>query len=226
MARKSRRDNALKHGAFSKQTLLWGETQEEYDVFRAAIYSEWYPEGPSEENLVESLCNLLWRARRYRRREQIEDQKKRDAVRQCNEVSRYVDQLRAFAPEFEKATTKEDVEKVFADHPEYYATTIRSKWPLQESEDPNKWGERIAKGLAAWVVERHEGADEFFVTSNPVDMVLSLKVMQVLDDKIENITKRLVQLKAAKQTLRRLEPRLVEARPEAQPSMPAPNKAS
>jgi hypothetical protein len=83
-------------------------------VFRAAIYSEWYPECPSEEDLVEILCNLLWRARRYRRRQQIEDQKKRDAIRQCNEVSHYVDQLRALAPEFEKAANKEDVERIFA----------------------------------------------------------------------------------------------------------------
>lgn len=226
MTRKSRRDNALKHGAFSKQTLLWGETQEEYDAFRAAIYAEWQPEGPTEDNLVESLFNLLWRALRYRRREQMQDQKNLDAIRRRNEVSHHVDRLRALAPEFEKATNKDDVENVLARLAQSYSNTIRSKWPLKEDEDSNKWGERISKGLAAWDVTRHEGPDEFLATSDPLDIVVSLKVMQVLDDKIEQITKRLVQLKAAKQTLRRLEPKLVEARSKDQPSIPSPNIAS
>jgi hypothetical protein len=94
---------------------------------------------------------------------------------------------------------------------------------LKESEDPNKWGERIAKGLAAWVVKRHEGADEFLVTSDPVDLIASLKVMQLLDNKIEQITKRLVQLKAAKQTLQQLQPKLVgTARIQERPSNPSP----
>jgi hypothetical protein len=172
MAGKSRRENALKHGAFSKQTLLWGETQEEYDAFRVAVYAEWQPEGPSEEQLAESLLNLLWRARRYRRREQMQDQKKLDAIRQRNEVSHHVDRLRAFAPEFEKAATKDDVEKVLANLPADYDETIRSRWPLKEDEDPNKWGERNAKALAAWIVERHEDPDEFLVTSDPMDISL------------------------------------------------------
>lgn len=225
MSKKSRRDNALKHGAFSKQTLLWGETQEEYDKLRTAIYVEWYPEGPSEENLVECLLNLLWRALRYRRREQMRDQKSLDAVRQRNEASYLVDELRALAPQFEKAVTKEQVEKIFADLPDSCGKLIRSKWPLKEDEDPNKWGEKIAMGLSAWAVERHEGPDEFLATSDPMDIVVSLKVLQSLDDKIEQITKRLVQLKAAKQTLRRLEPKLLEARPKEPPSVPSPNNA-
>jgi hypothetical protein len=86
---------------------------------------------------------------------------------------------------------------------------IRAKWALKQDEDSVKWGERIAKGLASWSVTRQEGAAAFLAMSDLVSVLLTLKVTEPIGAKIEQITKRLVQVKAAKQALRRLEPKLI-----------------
>jgi hypothetical protein len=210
MSRKPKPSNALKHGAFSEQTLLWGETQEEYEAFRAAVYAEWQPDGPAEENLVEGMLNLLWRCRRFGRHQQLEDRKKLEQIRLQNELSRYADKMRPLAGEFATATSKEDVEEILSRlEDEKYGIIVRTKWPLGEKDDPSKWGDKIAKGLGSWKVERREDADEFLAMNDPIGFALMLKPMDLIDAKIEQTTKRLVQLKAFKQTLRQLEPKQI-----------------
>jgi hypothetical protein len=209
MSKKSSQANSLKHGVFSEQTLLWGETQEDYDTYRAAIYSEWQPEGPAEENLVESLLNLLWRSRRFARHQQLVDKKKLEQIRVENEVGRWADEMRPLAGEFAEATSKENVEEILSSLETYHRSVIRQKWPLLENEDPSKWGERIAEGLKSWKLERRENADEFLAMNDPIGFALLLKSLDMIDSKIEQTIKRLVQLKAFKQTLRQLEPKQI-----------------
>lgn len=200
-----RRANRLKHGAYSEQTLLRGETQKELDQLRDDLYAEWQPAGPTEAHLVEELLNLIWRARRYRRHTQIDEKKKLKAIRRSNEASHYIDALRAFVPAFEKAKTKEEVEVVFATLTEADAAVIRRRWPLNEGEDSNKLGEKIAKGLAGWNVTRYDDLEEFLEVGDPADFALSLKLIEPLDAKTKQTINRLTRLKAEKQALRTLE---------------------
>jgi hypothetical protein len=83
---------------------------------------------------------------------------------------------------------------------------ILHKWPLGKDEDPKGWGAKIAKGLQDWKFEKREGPKEFLAMSDHDDLHLALVRRERLDAKIEQTIKRLIQLKAAKQAQRQLEP--------------------
>lgn len=205
----SGKPNALKHGATSKIVLLWGEKEKDYDTLRAGLYQEWYPDGPTEENLVQQMLYWLWRRQRLDRHEEIAAQEKLRTIRHNNMVCDFIDALRVYAPDFEKANTKEQVEDLLSTLPPDYGNFIRQKWPLAENEDPTKWGTRIAKGMASWNVKRHDGPAEFLALSDPNGLEVTIYRREGIDAKVEQIIKRLVQLKAMKQTQRRLEPKLI-----------------
>ena len=56
--------NALKHGIFSNDVLLEGESKPELDDLLNGLREDYQPEGAMEEILVEKLTALLWRQRR------------------------------------------------------------------------------------------------------------------------------------------------------------------
>ena len=60
------RFNALQHGVLSKHTVLPWEDREEYDALLDAVVTEYRPQGPIEEHLVEELAGIIWRKRRLR----------------------------------------------------------------------------------------------------------------------------------------------------------------
>ena len=64
MPKKDRSKNALKHGAFSRELILPGESRKEYERLLAELEAEYSPSGPSEIYLVNHLASLLWRERR------------------------------------------------------------------------------------------------------------------------------------------------------------------
>jgi hypothetical protein len=59
--------NALKHGAFADAVIIPGEDPQEFQELLAALRDEWNPEGPSENDKVESIAMNMWRKRRFRR---------------------------------------------------------------------------------------------------------------------------------------------------------------
>ena len=64
MSKQRRKPNAMKHGANAKVVLLWGERFEDYESLQVGFFKEYYPDGPSEEYLVQALVDLVWRRRR------------------------------------------------------------------------------------------------------------------------------------------------------------------
>ncbi|MFC1781105.1 hypothetical protein ACFLZ8_02435 [Planctomycetota bacterium] len=56
--------NALKHGLFALQTVISGESQQQYELFRAALLSELAPAGAVETMLAERAVSLSWRLKR------------------------------------------------------------------------------------------------------------------------------------------------------------------
>jgi hypothetical protein len=166
--------------------------------------------GSTEEYLVQTLLDLRWRGRRLDCYEQITIQKRLDKIREANNHSRHVENLRSFASEFNEATSVEEVEALLARLISLYSNTIRSRWPLQTGEDPSTWGAKIAKGLLSWDPgPRHEQADEFAKIFDLDTFDDDLARIERLDAMIDRTIKRLMQIKTMKQMHGRLEPKLI-----------------
>ena len=56
MPKKDRSKNALKHGAFSRELILPGESRKEYERLLSELEAEYSPSGPSETYLVNQSC--------------------------------------------------------------------------------------------------------------------------------------------------------------------------
>jgi hypothetical protein len=200
--------NALKHGANAKEVMLWSERYEDYESLRAELFLEFSPSGSTEEYLVRTLLDLRWRRRRLDCHEQITIQKRLHEIREKNEASRHIENLRALAAEFNEATSGEKVEALLARLG--YEEFIRKQWPLQEGEDANTWGPKIAKGLLSLrSASRHEQADEFIAVVDLDAFDMALARIERLDAMIERTIKRLMQIKTMKQMHGRLEPKLI-----------------
>ena len=206
----SKKRNALKHGANAKEVMLWSERYEDYEALRADLYLEFTPSGSTEEYLVRTLLDLRWRRRRLDCHEQITIQKRLDEIREVNENSRHVENLRSFASEFNEADSVEKVETILSRLSPLYSNTVRGQWPLQAGEDTNTWGPKIAKGLLSWKpAPRHEQADEFVEIVDLEEFDMALARIERLDAMIERTIKRLMQIKTMKQMHGRLEPKLI-----------------
>jgi hypothetical protein len=210
MSMASKKRNALKHGANAKEVMLWSERYEDYEALRADLYLEFTPSGSTEEYLVRTRLDLRWRRRRLDCHERITIQKRLDKIREENETSRHIENLRSFATEFNGATNAEKVEALLATLSSLYSNTIRHRWPLQTGEDPTTWGPKIAKGLLSWEPpRRHEQADEFIAMVALETFDMALARIERLDAMIERTIKRLMQIKTMKQMHGRLEPKLI-----------------
>jgi hypothetical protein len=211
MSSSSKKRNALKHGAAAQEVMLWSEKCEDYEALRAGLYEEWFPQGKTEEYEVNALLGLLWRRRRLERYEQIGMQKRLAAVREANETSRHIENLRSFGPKFEKAKTSEEVKELLSQLNPLYSNTIRSKWPLKEGDDPTKWGSKIASGLSEWKPsQRHEEGNEFLQVVDLDSFDQELNRIERLDAMIDRTIKRLMQIKTMKQMWTRLQPKLID----------------
>ena len=179
----SKKRNALKHGANAKEVMLWSERYEDYELLRAELYLEFAPSGSTEEYLVRTLLDLRWRRRRLDCHEQITIQKRLDKIREENETSRHIENLRSFASEFNEATSVEKVEALLAPLSSLYSNTIRQRWPLQTGEVPNTWGPP----------RRHEQAYEFMAIVDLEKFDMALARIERLDAMIDRTIKRLMQ---------------------------------
>jgi hypothetical protein len=58
------RDNAVKHGIFSRVVVLEGEPATEYDALLKGFWDAVNPQGELEEHLVDRMATSAWRQRR------------------------------------------------------------------------------------------------------------------------------------------------------------------
>ncbi|MHC2463500.1 hypothetical protein [Bradyrhizobium embrapense] len=71
-AKRLRKPNALRHGAYSSIKLLPWEDPDAFEELRRAIWEEWRPEGPSEHDCVETIFLCLWRKQRLRAKRKLD----------------------------------------------------------------------------------------------------------------------------------------------------------
>jgi hypothetical protein len=81
--------NATKHGVFSKEILLKGESKGEYEELLARLREDILPVGALEELLVEKLATITWRQRRLLLAEGADIQKNREFVGWDQRCRRY-----------------------------------------------------------------------------------------------------------------------------------------
>lgn len=201
MPKSGRSKNAMKHGAFSRELILPGESRKEYQVLLAALEKEWTPQGPTEIELVRRLASLYWRLRRLEVYEQSKMQKGRDAVQLRNEVYPLRRLLQSLGPRLAKATTFKEIEEILVSN-EFSVAFIASKVPQPPADQESKWGPAIAKYLEKMEIrEPLHGIDEYTEIVDPIKIELEILGSNRLQEEIDRTIKRLVQIKTYKQLL-------------------------
>src|SRR5215472_612191 len=110
MPKKDRSKNALKHGAFSREVILPGESRKDYERLLAELEAEYSPSGPSEIYLVNHLASLLWRERRLQVYRQARLETRVRTIESNNKQSYWLGALKSLSPQLATAATAKEVE--------------------------------------------------------------------------------------------------------------------
>lgn len=224
----AKKQNALKHGVYSCEVMLPGENRSDYEALRAAHYDEWAPDGVIEECLVDELFMMRWKKRRLDQYDQIRLQQRFAQIHEKNEGNRHRTNLKNLSAEFRVATSIEAVEKILSTLSPFYCRVITQWVPRESSKDLAQWGAAVGKFLSELKTEDYlEGADLFVEIVDPDQMEKDIARSIRLDEAIDRKTKRIIQVKAAKQIFpgmrkdRTSEPKLINAGVGASPPVPA-----
>jgi hypothetical protein len=206
----SNKHNALKHGAYAEEFMLWGENYSDYESLRSALNKEWAPEGGSEEYLVQRLVKLIWRRQRLDRYEHIKAEQAQEEIRRQSRVLHSLEKVFPLASDFKRARTEAAVEELISVLDKEQASIVRSNWPLDKCELSFEWGPAIADGLSRLEFSRrYEGCAEF---ARIVELTVDDKASaseERLDASIDRTVKRLLQIKTWKQMYHQLEPKVI-----------------
>ena len=196
----AKKQNALKHGVYSREVMLPGEKWSDYEALRTAHYDEFMPEGVIEECLVDELFKLRWRKRRMDQYDQIRLRQRAAQLHEKNDMSRHRMNLKSFAAEFSNATTVEAVEQILFLLSPLYTNTITGRLPREKFEDPTKWGQAIGKFLSDFKSEEPLEDEALFAEIVDPDLMEKEILRSTrLDEAIDRKIKRIIQVKAAKQ---------------------------
>jgi hypothetical protein len=224
MPKKSeKKQNALKHGAYSSEVMLPGEKPADYQALSAAHQEEWAPDGVTEQCLVEDLVALRWKKQRIDRYDQICLQQRVAKLSLENEYNRHRHRLKNLGPEFSKASGVDAAHQILSRLSPTYVEIIKSWIPMEKCKDPAEWSQEIGKFLSNLKLDDPlEGPDLFAAMVNPHSMEIEISRSERLDEAIDRKIKRLMQVKTAKQIFPNMRK---NARPEPKLVSPPPNAA-
>ena len=195
-----KKQNALKHGAYSREVMLPGEKRSDYDALSSAIFDEWVPDGVTEQGLVANLVNYHWRKLRMDQYNQIRLQQRSDKLRQENEINRHRTNLKNLGTEFSKTDSVEATEKILDRLSPLYTEIIMGWIPHDKCKDPSQWGQEIGKFLSNLTPDEPlEGPGLFAAIVDPDLMDKEISRSDRLDEAIDRTIKRLMQVKLGKQ---------------------------
>jgi hypothetical protein len=199
MPKKDRAKNALKHGAFSRELILPGESRKDYERLLAELEAEYSPSGPTEICLVNHLASLLWRQRRLQVYWQAKLENRVSAIQRNNDASYWQRLLKSLAPQLAAATTAKEVEAILASK-HFTSGVITSKVPQPPPDQEATWGPAIAEHLNKMEIpEQLHGIDAFKCAFDPIEMEREILQANRLHEEIDRTIKRLVQVKGYKQ---------------------------
>jgi hypothetical protein len=222
--RKHKRPNAQKHGVFAEPLILPGEDPREFEALHAALIEEWTPSGPSEQSRVFGIADAEWRKLRSRRFVQA-----KAIANSLNPDHPAFDETRGLL-EFGYLMCREP-ETAMSEYASKFlrAGKIRyltEKIPRQNFKSVAEWAVAVAQeiksvllpaapGFAALEPDRLDPATEAlrteiikmqsFVTTIHVRNFSDddLDQQERLDARIARLTRELIEIKTAKQVLRR-----------------------
>jgi len=202
MRKKDRSKNALKHGAFSRELILPGESRKEYERLLSELEAEYSPSGPSETYLVNHLASLLWRERRLQVYRQAMLEQRVRTIESNNAARHRRGALKLLAPQLAAATTAKEVEAILASR--YFTpAAITSDVPQPPPDQEANWGPAIAEHLNKMEVAKQlHGIDAFMhaldYALDPREMERELLQENRLHEEIDKTIKRLAQVKGYK----------------------------
>ena len=198
MRKKDRSKNALKHGAFSRELILPGESRKEYERLLSELEAEYSPSGPSETYLVNHLASLLWRERRLQVYRQAMLEQRVRTIESNNAARHRRGALKLLAPQLAAATTAKEVEAILASR--YFTpAAITSNVPQPPPDQEPNWGPAIAEHLNKMEVAKQlHGIDAFAEAVDPVEMECEMLQENRLHEEIDKTIKRLAQVKGYK----------------------------
>jgi len=203
---KSENKNALKHGAFSQALILPGEDPNDLQELLTALRDEWNPEGPSENDKIESIAICMWRKRRFRTylRNSLAKNVRIEAALEQHRNRRF-ETLLDFWEEIEESdlpgsVTEESLtEKVGP----FWADQFKTRRPRKNYDSDEAWLKAICEFIAAIQDQRFTPrSDEL----PPLDEELSTEEFanreqdfeERIDAKIDRDIKQLGQIKTMK----------------------------
>jgi hypothetical protein len=208
--------NSTKHGAYSRELMLPGERRVDFEKLRRAHYDELAPEGINEESVVDALIELHWKRRRLTQYDQARLRQRNEQVRLDNEVLDDTCFLRDLGPCFSDAADAEAAEQILAQLKPDYQWAIKQWVPREKCLDPAKWHQDVGKFLSCIKTEEPmEDPDLFATIVDPDLMEQEIARLSRLDEAIDRMIKRLMQLKTGKQVFpsmrkdKRPEPKLI-----------------
>jgi hypothetical protein len=226
--RRAKKQNALKHGVYSRDIMLPGESFRGYDALAAELDEEWAPEGPTECSLVERLVGLYWRKQRLDRYENAKLKQRVEAIHERNEINRDRQNLKNLAPKFTDAKTVEAVEKILSRLSPFYNEIITDAVPRAESQETTPWGPSIGAYFSDLETkDQLEGPAKFIAILDPDLVEMNMARSDRIDEAIDRTIKRLMQVKTAKQVFpnmrrnEKAEPKLINVPALAGPGVEA-----
>lgn len=191
--RKWRRPNALKHGAFSTNPAIPGETLREFRKLHSDLIDEWQPCGPTEEDAVYNLAYLIWRKRRGQKF--VEVKKNADGAFDPRDPT-YEDMLYLMLflmlIDFRPELPFDECALALSEDQEKY---VREKFPRSNYKSKSEWVEAVRMEVKSVLMPAAlpEGSDE--------NINFDINLHERLETMIHRQVKYLMQLKAMKQLL-------------------------
>jgi len=218
--KQQKRPNAEKHGVFSADRTIPGEDPREFEELHSALIDEWKPSGPTEEDAVFSLADLMWR----KRRAQYFLQSKLTAITRNPEhhafdeeagLPAFIEWMRA-DPE---AAFEVDARFLIGDTINH----LKQRFPRSNYESTSEWAEAVIREIECMLLastifdtpsedDSHVRVETRGLTrhlkflSSLIDssewFEEELKVRERLDANVSRVVKFLIQTKTMKQMLR------------------------
>src|SRR5215471_7341608 len=200
--RKHKRPNAQRHGVFAEPLILPGEDPREFEALHSALIEEWTPSGPSEQSRVFGIADAEWRTLRSRRFVQAKaiGNSLRPDHPAFDEARGLIDFGYHLCHEPETAFTEYASNLLRTDKIEY----LSDKFPRQNFESIEEWAVAVVKEVQSVLLPATPGfarLDPAIHARNFLDD--DLDQQERLDARIARLRRELVEIKTAKQVLRR-----------------------
>ena len=222
--RKPKGRNALKNGVFAEPLILPGEDPHEFEALHSALIEEWTPSGPSEQSKVFGIADAEWRKLRSRRF--VEGKAIGNSLRPDHPAFDETRGLIAFA-----YLICREPETAFEEYASKYLCNdkihhLDQKFPRENFECVEEWAVAVAEEVKSVLLPASPGFARLdpdklgpatealrteiikmksFVTTIHARNFLDddLDQQERLDARIARLRRELVEIKTAKQVLRR-----------------------